>query len=169
MSEIWVENTTAFDRIRSVSGSLTDPRSVAWIADEACVAENTARNHLERLAELGVLATMPTESGIAYYPDPIYTRSQDLRDIVQNHSEKELASQAADLQEVLTDLKTRYGVDSPSGLRATIATSGTAPEEARERLEDASEWEHSRYRLSLIRDALEHYDTYNTSSRSATA
>ncbi|WP_193310751.1 ArsR family transcriptional regulator [Halorubrum halophilum] len=169
MSETWVENTTAFDRIRGVAGSLTDPQSVAWIAEEAHVAENTARNHLDRLADLGVLTTISTESGVAYYPDPIYTRSQDLRDLVQNHSERELASQAADLQGSLNELKTRYDVGSPSEIRATIATSGTAPEEARERLEDASEWEHCRYRLSLIRDALEHYDTYDTSSRSATA
>jgi len=169
MSETWIENTTAFDRVRSVASSVSEPRSAGWIADEAHVAENTARRHLERLAELGILAVSTTESGTAYYPDPIYTRSQDLRELVKNHSEDELAAQAAAIQETLDELRTKYGVESPSDLRVTIAERTLPPEDVRERLADASDWEHARYRLSLIRDVLEHYETYNTSSRPASA
>lgn len=169
VSETWVKNTTAFDRIRSVAGSVSEPRTVGWIAEEARVAENTARSHLGRLVELGVLATTTTKRGKAYYPDPIYTRSQDLRDLVRNHTEAELATQAAELQERLETLRTTYGVDTPSALRVSLTEEGLSAEAVRTRLADASDWEHLQYRLSLLREVLEHYDTYDTSSRSTSA
>lgn len=160
MSDIWIENTTAFDRVRNVANSLSEPHSVSWIAEEAHVAENTARNHLERLADLDILTTVTTESGVSYYPDPIYTRSQDIRDLVQNHTESELGAQAVELQESLETLRERYEAESPPDLRASVAAEEIGPEEARERLEGASDWEHAQYRLSLIQDVLKHYDTY---------
>jgi predicted ArsR family transcriptional regulator len=51
----WKERTTAFDRVRSVALAVSEPRTAAWIAGEAAVAENTARRHLGRLVDLTVL------------------------------------------------------------------------------------------------------------------
>ena len=168
MSETWVENTSAFDRVKSVALTLSEPRSAAWIGSEAQVAENTARSHLERLADLGVLTATTTEQGAAYAPDPVYTRSQDIRELVDGRTEDELAATAADVQEELQGYRETYDADSPEALRASVADADRTPDAARERLEAASDWEYARYRLSLLRDALDHYDTY-TSSRSASA
>jgi predicted ArsR family transcriptional regulator len=168
MSETWVENTSAFDRVKSVALTLSEPRSAGWIGSEAQVAENTARSHLERLADLGVLTTTTTEQGIAYAPDPIYTRSQDIRELVDGRTADELAATAADVQEELQGYRETYDANSPEALRASVADADRTPDAARERLEAASDWEYARYRLSLLRDALDHYDTY-TSSRSASA
>lgn len=169
MSDTWVERTSAFDRIKGVSLTLSEPRPVAWIAEEARVSENTARNHLGRLVELGVLVTTPTDRGTAYAPDPIYTRSQDLRTLLDTHSEDDLADEAVDLQAELEAHRREYDADTPERLRASVAEDGLDAAAARERLEAASDWEYARYRLSLVRDALEHYDTYTSPSRSASA
>jgi len=53
--EEWKKQTSAFDRVQSISNTLSQPRSASYIADEAHVAENTARTHLERLVSLNVL------------------------------------------------------------------------------------------------------------------
>lgn len=161
MSETWVDQTTAFDRVRSVALSLSEPRPAAWIAEEAQVAENTARSHLSRLADLGVLRTSSTEEGTAYAPDPIYSRSQDIRELVQNNTEDQLASRAVEYQEELEAIRTGHEADSPEALRASVATA-EGPEEARERLEAASDWEYARYRLDLISEALEYYEAYRS-------
>lgn len=169
MGETWVERTSAFDRVKGVSLTLSEPRTAAWIAEEARVSENTARSHLTRLVELGVLTTVATERGTAYAPDPIYTRSQDLRDLLRAHDEEALATEAVALQEELESRREAYGVDTPGQLRASIADATLGAVEARERLEAASDWEYARYRLSLVRDALEHYDVYTSPSSSASA
>jgi predicted ArsR family transcriptional regulator len=169
MSDTWVERTSAFDRIKGVSLTLSEPRPTAWIAEEARVSENTARSHLGRLVELGVLTTTATERGTAYVPDPIYTRSQDIRDLLDTHGEEDLAAEAVDLQAELEAHRRAYDVDTPGRLRASVAEESLDATAARERLEAASDWEYARYRLSLVRDALEHYDTYTSPPRSASA
>ncbi len=168
MSDTWLKHTSAFDRVKSVALTVSTSRTAAWIADEAQVSENTARSHLSRLADLGVLATTTTERGAGYAPDAIYTRSQDIRELIQEHTEDQLATRAVDLQEELAEFTSTYGVESPTALRTSIASSGLTPAEARERLEAVSDWEYARYRLSIVRDALDHYDTYS-SSRPASA
>lgn len=168
MSETWVEQTSAFDRVKSVVLTLSSPQTAAWIAEEAHVSENTARSHLTRLADLGILATSTTEQGAGYVPDSIYTRSQDIRELIQQNTEDQLATQAVELQEELATYTATYDVDSPAALRISIAEADVSPETARDRLEAVSDWEYAQYRLSVVRDALEHYDTYS-SSRPASA
>lgn len=168
MSETWIKQTTAFDRVKSVALTLSEPRTAAWIADEAHVSENTARSHLVRLADLGVLATTTTEHGTGYSPDAIYTRSQDIRELIQENTEDQLAARAVELQEELTSYVNRYDAESPAALRTSIAAAELSPDDARDRLEAASNWDYAQYQLSVVRDALEHYDTYS-SSRPASA
>lgn len=93
----WKAHTSAFDRVRSVALSISEPRPVAWIAEDALVAENTARRHLERLADLHILSTDTTGDAVTYYPDPVYVRTRDLRELVAEYDRDELAGLAADL------------------------------------------------------------------------
>lgn len=164
----WKEHTSAFDRVRSVALSLSDPRSASWIADEALVAENTARRHLERLADLHVLTTDTTGSAVTYYPDPVYVRTRDLRELVAEYDRDELTELAADLKADVESWEAEYDVTSPDELRSTAAADGTSADEAMERRHTASDWELTKYRLSLIEDALSRYDEYS-GTRPATA
>lgn len=169
MTDTWEAQTSAFDRVKGVVLSLSAPRTAAWIAEESRVSENTARNHLRRLAGLGVLSTTSTPDGTGFLPDPIYTRSRDLRDLVEEHSEEELAELAVELQAEIDGFEERNDATSPSALRASVADANLGAEEARRRLGDASDWEYARFRLSLVRDALEHYEAYRVPPRSASA
>jgi len=51
----WIEETSAFDRVRSVAFALQQPRTAGQVADSAHVSEKTARGHLRRLVEMDVL------------------------------------------------------------------------------------------------------------------
>lgn len=164
----WTEHTTGFDRIRSVASSLMKPRTAGWIADEAHVSEPTARSHLARLVDLGVLVSNDTAGGRTYYPDPVYTRLTAIQELVASNTEAELAEQAASVQRDVERWKDRFDVETPRELRASIAALDTAGEDAQERLDEAADWESARYHLSLLRDAIDHYDSY-TSGRSASA
>lgn len=164
----WKEHTSAFDRVRSVALSLSDPGSAGWIANEALVAENTARRHLERLADLHVLTTDTRGDAVTYYPDPVYIRIRDLRELVSGNDRDELAELATDLKADIETWEDEFDVTSPDELRRTVAAEDTSADDALERRRAASDWEIAEYRLSLIEDALSRYDEYSD-TRPATA
>lgn len=166
--ETWKEYASAFDRVKSVTMTLSEPRPASWIATEAAVAPNTARGHLDRLIDLGVVT--PAENGDTrhYYPDPLYTRLRDVRELLRETTKRELSERAADLKDDIAAWKAKHDADSPGALRERAAADDISAERARELLQVASDWELARYRLSLVQDAIESYDTWSADPSSIT-
>lgn len=153
-AEAWKEHTTAFDRVQSVATTVSKPRLASYIADEAHVAENTARDHLEQLVELNVLQKTERDNGALYSPDPLHTRTQTLRDLFEKHDRKGLIDLKNKLQSQIEDWQADYSADSPDDLRARTAETDTASQ-TRELKKAASRWELALYRLSVLEDAIE--------------
>lgn len=164
--EAWKEHTTAFDRVQSVVTTVSKPRPASYIADEAHVAENTARDHLERLVNLNVLLKTERDDGALYSPDPLHTRIQTLRDLLEEHDREGLIDLKIELQSQIEDWKADYSADSPDDLRARTAETDTASQ-TRELKKTASDWELARYRLSVLEDAIDNYATYVTDVRAS--
>jgi Rad3-related DNA helicase len=159
--EAWKEHTTAFDRVQSVATTVSRPRPASYIADEAHVAENTARDHLERLVNLNVLLETERDGRALYAPDPLHTRIQTLRDLLEKHDREGLIDLKIKLQSQIENWEATYSADSPEELRARSAETDTASQ-TRELKKTASEWELALYRLSILEDAIENYATYVT-------
>jgi predicted transcriptional regulator len=85
--------------VKSVTRSLSEPRPASWIATEAAVSPNTARDHLRRLIDLGVVTAIENHGTRHYYPDPLYTRLRDVRELLQETTKRELSEQAAELKD----------------------------------------------------------------------
>lgn len=159
----WKERTSAFDRVRSVAGSVDRPRSVSDIADEAHVAENTARNHLDRLVDMNVLLESERDGTARYEPDPLHARFGTLRDLLDEYDRDGLIELKADLQERIESWQAEYEVDSPDELRALAAETDTAGE-TRTITETIRDWELVAYRLGIVEDAIAEYRTYSRGS-----
>lgn len=157
--EAWQAKTSAFDRVRSVAEAASKPLSVAHIAEEARVSEDTAREHLERLEELSVLLKSEHEETTRYASDPLYSRLQTLRDLIDNNDRDELVALKDDLQDEIREWRNEYGVDSPEGLRKFVADTNTAAE-TRDIQHSARNWELVSYRLSIVEEALDYYARY---------
>lgn len=164
--EAWKQHTTAFDRVQSVATTVSQPRSASYIAEKAHVAENTARNHLERLVNLNVLLKTEHDSGALYSPDPLHTRIQALRDLLEEHDRNGLIELKVQLQSQIEGWEAEYNLDSPSDLRARTAETDTASQ-TREFKKAASEWELASYRLSILEDAIENYAAYTQDFRAS--
>ncbi|EMA52015.1 DUF7342 family protein [Halococcus salifodinae] len=162
--EAWKEHTSAFDRVRSVAEAVTQPRSASSIADEALVAENTARSHLERLVEMNVLLKTDREGTALYTPDPLYVRIRTLRDLLEEYDHDGLIGLKADLQKRIETWREEYHVDAPETLRERAAGAEQV-EQTSEIRTIASEWELTRYRLTIVEDAIENYGTYSRDDR----
>lgn len=158
--ETWTENASAFDRVRSVAMTIDQPRTAAWIGERAEVAETTARDHLERLEEMGMLVTGESGGATTFGPDPAYVRFRELRALVSEHSNAELAEFAADVKAELETLRADHGVESPRELRERAVAADRSASESRTLLRAASDWDHYTYRLSLLEEAVERYDEY---------
>jgi hypothetical protein len=164
--EAWKEHTTAFDRVQSVATTVSQPRSASYIADGAHVAENTARDHLERLVNLNVLLKTEHDDGALYSPDPLHTRIQTLRDLLEEHDRDGLIELKIELQSQIEEWEAEYSVTSPHELRARTAETDTASQ-TRELKKTARDWELALYRLSVLEDAIENYATYTNDFRAS--
>lgn len=162
----WTEETSAFDRVQSVASTLDQPATAGEIADEAYVAENTARAHLDRLVEMNVLLEHETETPATYEPDPLHTRMQTMRDLLDHHDHDALLKLKADLQERLAAIQDEYDAKSPEALRERASDTADA-EQTRADRRAANDWELLRYRLTIVDDAIENYSTYTRDRASA--
>lgn len=158
--EQWAEHETAFDRVRSVAVVLAEPRPADWVAEQAAVAPNTARDHLERLVEMNVLEAVESGGATRYRPDPLYTRMRALRDLLDGRDRDDLLAHRADLQEQVEGWRSEHGADTPEELREFAATAASA-ERTRELRRTANDWELVRYRLNLVEEAIDRYAEYS--------
>lgn len=161
--DLWKEHQSAFDRVRSVAVTLSEPQSADWIAEQAHVAGNTARDHLQRLVEMNVLQEIPGDGATEYHPDPLYTRMRALRDLLDERDRNDLIALRADLQEQIETWQAKYDAESPDDLRERATRADTA-DETRDLRQTASDWDIVRYRLRLVEDAIEHYSEYTGSA-----
>jgi predicted ArsR family transcriptional regulator len=148
--------------------TLSEPRQASWMATEAAVSPNTARDHLHRLIDLGVVTASEKDSTRHYYPDPLYTRLRDVRELLRETTKRELSEQAAGLKNDIAAWETEYDTDSPEFLRERAAEVDVSADQAHELIAVASDWELARYRLSLVQDAIENYDTWSADPSSIT-
>lgn len=158
--DAWTDASSAFDRVMGVALALDRPRTAGWIADEAHVAEETARGHLRRLVDLRALASTTARGTTTYYPDSAYLLFRQVAELVEGHDRDELLDAAADVKEALEAFREEYGVDTPDDLRARAAAPETSASEAREYKKVASEWETVEHRRSVIQRAIEEYDRF---------
>jgi predicted ArsR family transcriptional regulator len=164
----WKEHASAFDRVKSVTMTLTEPRPASWVAEEAAVAPNTARNHLHRLVDLGVVTATENGGTRHYYPDPLYTRLRDVRELLDENTKRDLSERATALKDDVAAWRAEYDAESPDELRERAADDDVSAERAHELTRTASDWELARYRLSLVQDAIENYDTWTSDPSSIT-
>ena len=86
----WKEQTASEERVQAVARGMQSPRSVAWVASEAHVDEDTTQEVLARLVEEGMLTEKACDGPTKYAPDPLYTRAETLRDLLSEHDEADL-------------------------------------------------------------------------------
>ena len=161
-TERWVEETSAFDRVRSVAFALQQPRTAGQIAESAHVSEKTARDHLRRLVEMDVMLEGTGEGPTTYYPDPAYMRYREVRTLAREHDCDELTDIVATLKRDIEEWRDEFDVETPDELRASVADADVSEEAVYERQKIAEDWEYTEHRLGLIKDALDEYDRLTT-------
>jgi predicted ArsR family transcriptional regulator len=159
--EDWVEDTKGVERIVSVAITTSKPRTAEWIADQALVSEQTARDHLETFAELGVVASFTSSGVTRYHADEAFIHYREVSRCVEQYSKDKLSDEVEEIKIAIDDLKETHGVDSPDDLRAKAAAQDTDTETVKEYKKSAAEWDSLRDRLAVLEDAIRRFEKFD--------
>jgi predicted ArsR family transcriptional regulator len=135
----------ADERVYRVALELYEPTRVATVAERADCAPDTARRHLERLADVGVLDRV-TDEPATYERNGSYFEWRK-RDRLEDRSESELRERLADLTARERAFRETYGEEQPDAVDATEHADYDGIEEV---WLDLSEWRTVRRRIRRL-------------------
>jgi polyhydroxyalkanoate synthesis regulator phasin len=163
--EDWVDETKGFERVASVAISTTEPHKAKWFADQAVVAEQTARDHLETFADLGVVASFTSKGVTRYQADEGFIHYREVSRLVEEHTRDELTEQLSEVKESIQQYRDHYEIQTADELRAKIGDEEMPIEEVREIKKSASELDMLRDRLAVLQDAVQRFETLDHQAR----
>ncbi|WP_226483337.1 winged helix-turn-helix domain-containing protein [Natrinema amylolyticum] len=116
--EKWKENTSTFERVRTVIKTTYDGMTASEIADKALVAEGTARGHLEELADSGyVKKTSDPNRGATLYQRSMESLIlENAHDILENADTGTILNRVNDMQAEINEYRDRTGVEEPEDI-----------------------------------------------------
>ncbi|WP_207590026.1 DUF7342 family protein [Halomontanus rarus] len=146
VTDEWVDETTTFQRVRSVMRTTYDGQTASDIADRARVSETTARKHLEDLTESGYVESASNTEG-----PTLYTRSteslilEEASDILERVETGKLVQEINEMETELESYRDEFDVETPeqAALEGTIIDQQTL-----------TAWQTTRRNLSFARTAL---------------
>lgn len=158
--ETWVDETKGVERIISVAITTSKPRTADWIGEQAQVSEQTARDHLQTFAELGVIASFTSSGVTRYHADEAFLHYREVSRCVEQYTKEELSELIEDYQEQIDQIKTEHEVEVPDDLRAKAASEDIKIAELRQFKKTAAEWETYRDQLEVFEDAVRRFDKF---------
>jgi len=156
----WTEDHTARERVREIATTLTEPRSVEWVREQARVSSwQTAKDELEMLVEFGQVQTIEGDDGNTKYAPNYQVRYvNELTELINAHTRAELREEIASVQAEIDGWKGTFGVESRDELESTLTDADLDSEAIRERNRVLREWERYADNKRLLKHALELYD-----------
>lgn len=153
----------ARERVRTIATTLSRPRSVNWVREEADVSWETAKSELDALVERDQLRHVypdGEDSGTAplYAPDYKTQYLARIRELTDDNSRGELREEIAAVQDEIDAWKDEYGVESRRELEATLAEDDLSGEAIRERSRVLRRWQRNEETRTLLGHALRLYD-----------
>ena len=155
----WSEGLTARERVRRIATTLTQPRSVEWVREEAQISSwQTAKDELEMLVEFGQVRTVDVDGNTQYAPNYQIRYFSELAELINNHTREDLREEIADIKEEIDEWKAEFDIDSRTELKLTLIDDGLSSCEIRTRNRIFREWERGEDNKRLLDHALELYE-----------
>lgn len=148
---------TRGERVRATARTLRTPRTASWVADETGVTTKTAQKYLEQLVKDDVLRSIERGDQTLYCIDQLMATYREVATLQREYDREDLTDTLESMQTRIAAWKTKYNVESPGELRASIAEIEDSDEIAIRR-EIASEWEHLADRIPVVKAALNEYE-----------
>lgn len=147
LKEDWKEETSPFERVKTVVTTTYEGESAAEIAADALVSETTARKHLEDLVEHGfaVKTSDPDRAATLYRRSEQSLILEEATDMLNRCEQSELTASVNRMERTLRSYREEYGAENPD--EAVFKHDHIDDEEL-------IEWRTTRRNLSFARVAL---------------
>jgi DNA-binding transcriptional ArsR family regulator len=109
----WQEGSDTFSRVYDAILGVTSPTAYTDIAEQADCSPNTAKKHLDRLAEMGVVRARRESRPATYERNAGYLEWQDANRIATNLSVEEIVDRVADLEAQRSEYEEQFGTTDP--------------------------------------------------------
>jgi len=158
--ESWTEGLSARERVREIATTLTQPRSVEWVREQAQISSwQTAKDELQMLVEFGQIHDVEGDDGnTKYAPNYQLRYFNEVAELINNHTREELREEIATIQAEIDEWKTEFDVESRDDLESTLTDDDLTSEAIQERNRVLRQWETSEDNKRLLKHALELYD-----------
>lgn len=158
--ESWTEGLSARERVREIATTLTQPRSVEWVRENAQISSwQTAKDELEMLVEFGQVHAIEGDDGnTKYAPNYQLRYFNEVTELINSHTREELRDEIAAIQEQVDEWKQDFDVESRNGLESTLTDEDLSSDDIRTRNTILRRWEQSEDNKRLLKHALELYE-----------
>ena len=156
----WTDDLSARERVREIATTLTEPRSVEWVREEAQVsAWQTAKDELEMLVEFGQIQAVDGDDGhTKYAPNYQLRYFTELTELINTNTRADLREEVAAIQDDIDEWKADFGVESRDELESTLTDDDLDSTAIRDRNRVLRQWERYEDNKRLLKHALELYD-----------
>jgi DNA-binding transcriptional ArsR family regulator len=145
----WIDETDGFDRIRDVMRNATESLTASEVAERAEVSTNTARKHLNRLAEMKRIGTEERGNTTLYFRDESRERMERVREISRKYTEKEIEERIRGMTDEIREYRGAHGCEEPEDLVV-----GMDEEMDSGVWDTVSDWKTTRTNLAVAKAAL---------------
>ena len=154
----WKDDRSPRERVRQIAETVTDPVSPNWVADQADVGWQTAKDELEQLADRGDLRAVTQDGDVRYVPDFTRRYTERIRELALSVSREELREELVQAKEDIQEIKSEHDIESRSELEASLSDEDVSATAARERQQSLREWEEIVDEVQLVEHALSLYE-----------
>lgn len=156
----WTDDLSARERVREIATTLTEPRSVEWVREQAQVSSwQTAKDELEMLVEFGQVHAVEGDDGNPKYAPNYQLRYfNEVTELINDHTRAELREEIAVIQGEIDEWKREFSVESRNELESTLTDDELDGKAIRNRNRVLRQWERYEDNKRLLKHALELYD-----------
>lgn len=110
----WVDETDSFGRVYDVALGVTSSTPYTDIAELAKCSPNTAKKHLERLVEMGIVHVDPDSRPAQYERNDGYLEWQDASRIAGEFTVEEIIDRVRALEKQRAEYETQFETTDPA-------------------------------------------------------
>lgn len=156
----WTDDLSTRERVREIATTLTQPRSVEWVREQAQVSSwQTTKDELEMLVEFGQVHAIEGDDGnTKYAPNYQLRYFNEIMELINNNTREELREEIASIQAEIDEWKAAFDVKSRDELESSLTDDELDSEAIQERNRILRQWERYEDNKRLLKHALELYD-----------
>lgn len=111
--ESWEGDNDAFGRVYEAVLAISEFTRHHEIAEVARCAPNTAKKHLKRLRQMGIVEFRHTGGALMFRRNDAYLEWREVNQIAEDHSLQEIVERVRELEAEEAELKEELGVEGP--------------------------------------------------------